>query len=103
MSEIENVRLVPTANIYDGGKCVSHTYYTKDSQKKTAGVMFPASFHFGTDAPEKMELLEGKCRVKLAGESQWKEYRKGESFSVPGKSSFDVEVTETMHYICHFG
>ena len=27
----------------------------------------------------------------------------GQSFSVPGNSSFDIEVTKTLHYVCHFG
>jgi len=30
-------------------------------------------------------------------------YAGGQSFSVPGNSSFDIEVTQTLHYICHFG
>jgi len=30
-------------------------------------------------------------------------YVAGESLSVPGDSSFDIEVTETVSYVCHYG
>jgi uncharacterized protein YaiE (UPF0345 family) len=42
--------------------------------------------------------------VRLKGEEGWKEYGEGQSFSVPGNSSFDIEVSEgdTYHYVCHF-
>ncbi|MFX6888005.1 pyrimidine/purine nucleoside phosphorylase, partial [Acinetobacter baumannii] len=26
----------------------------------------------------------------------------GEKFSIPGNSKFDIRVTESYHYICHF-
>ena len=54
-------------------------------------------------APEVMELLGGRCRVRLAGETAWKDYAAGASFSVPGNSSFDIEVAEAVDYVCHFG
>jgi uncharacterized protein YaiE (UPF0345 family) len=41
--------------------------------------------------------------VRLAGESAWKDYAGGTSFSVPGNSSFDIEVAEAVDYVCHFG
>jgi purine/pyrimidine-nucleoside phosphorylase len=50
-----------------------------------------------------MELIEGRCRVTLQGESAAREYRGGESFAVPGDSSFDIETLEPLHYVCHFG
>jgi len=49
-----------------------------------------------------MELVEGECRVRLA-DGEWKAYAGGQSFPVPGNSSFDIEVSKTLHYICHFG
>jgi uncharacterized protein YaiE (UPF0345 family) len=53
--------------------------------------------------PEIMETVSGSCRVRLKGESDWKEYGEGQSFNVPGNSSFDIEVREPYHYVCHFG
>jgi uncharacterized protein YaiE (UPF0345 family) len=93
----------PHANVYFDGKCVSHTIETADGQKVSVGVILPASLVFNTGAPERMELIEGVCRVKPQGASDWTTYRGGESFDVPGNSSFDIEVSQTLHYICHFG
>jgi uncharacterized protein YaiE (UPF0345 family) len=50
-----------------------------------------------------MELIAGRCRVKLAGSSAPREYGAGESFEVPGQSRFEIEALEPVHYVCHFG
>ena len=91
------------ANVYFDGKCVSHSIVLADGAKKSVGVILPATLNFGTGAPEIMELVAGTCRVRLKGETGWTSYAGGQSFSVPGNSSFDIEVTEPVHYICHFG
>ncbi len=91
------------ANVYFDGKCVSHSIELADGTKKSVGVILPATLHFTTGAPEVMELVEGECRIKLAGSDAWTAYSGGQSFNVPGQSAFDIEVTQTLHYICHFG
>ena len=82
MSQYDNVSVVKKANVYFDGKCVSNT-----------------------GAPEIMEGVGGSCRVKLKGESEWKTYSDGQSFNVPGNSSFEISVAdgESYHYVCHFG
>ena len=103
-TQFDNVSVVKKANIYFDGKCVSHTVVFADGTKKSVGVIFPSSLVFNTGAPEIMELNSGKCRVRLKGETEWKTYEGGQSFNVPGNSSFDIEVTgEPYHYVCHFG
>lgn len=102
MSQFDNVSVVKKANIYFDGKCVSHTVLFADGTKKTCGVIFPSTLKFNTGAPEVMELNAGVCKIKLAGENDWKTYKGGESFSVPGNSSFDIETVETLDYVCHF-
>ncbi|TWG93067.1 hypothetical protein L615_006600000260 [Nocardioides sp. J9] len=99
----QNVTLDPRANIYFDGACVSHSFTLADGTKKSAGVILPASLTFGTAAPEVMELNAGACRVRLAGSQEWTEYAAGQSFSVPGDSSFDIEVIEPVSYVCHYG
>ncbi len=105
MSQFENVKVVKQANVYFDGKCVSHTVEFADGTKKSVGVILPgaAPLTFNTGAPEIMEGVAGGCRVRLKGESEWKAYGAGQSFSVPGNSSFDIEVSEPYHYVCHFG
>jgi uncharacterized protein YaiE (UPF0345 family) len=101
MSTFENVTLDTTANVYFDGQCVSHTFFLADGTKKSAGVIFPSQLTFGTAAPEVMEIEAGACTVTLDGETAT--YSTGQSFSVPGDSSFDIEVTETVSYVCHYG
>lgn len=99
----ENVTLDPTANVYFDGACVSHTFFLADGTRKSAGVIFPATLNFGTTVPETMELLSGACRIRRADSSEWESFDAGQSFGVPGDSSFDIEVTETLGYVCHYG
>ncbi len=83
---------------------MSHTFHLSDGTRKSAGVILPATLNFGTGgAPEIMELHSGTCRVRLAGSDDWASYGAGDSFSVPGDSSFDIEVTEAVSYVCHYG
>jgi uncharacterized protein YaiE (UPF0345 family) len=102
-TQFDNVSVVAKANIYFDGKCVSHNIILADGTKKSIGVIFPAMLKFNTGAPEIMELNSGKCRVRLAGESAWTDYAGGQRFEIGGDSSFDIDVLETVDYICHFG
>lgn len=101
--EFENVTAVAKANIYFDGKVVSHTLRFSDGSKKTLGLIYPGEYHFGTDAPERMDITAGSCRVRLDGSSEWREYAAGQSFRVPGKSGFDIAVTSGIaEYVCSF-
>ena len=102
-TQFDNVSVIKKANLYFDGKCVSHNIVLADGSKKSVGVIFPSSLVFNTGAPEIMELNAGKCRIRLKGESEWKTYEGGQSFNVPGTSSFDIETIETLDYVCHLG
>ena len=97
------VSVVKKANVYFDGRCVSHTVMFPDGSRKTVGVIFPSKLTFNTAAPETMEIVGGLCRVRVAGESGWKEYRGGQRFAVAGSSSFEIETVELLDYVCHFG
>lgn len=97
-----NVEVKKKANVYHDGKVTSRTIITGDGQRKTLGVMLPGTYTFNTDAPERMDVTQGRCRVKLDGANQWQDYRAGQSFDVPGKSRFTIEVQELLDYVCHF-
>jgi hypothetical protein len=103
MTDQITASITTRANVYFDGKCVSHSIQLADGTKKSVGVILPATLTFNTGAPEVMELVEGACRVKLPGSTAWVDYAGGQSFSVPGQAVFDIEVTKTLHYICHFG
>lgn len=103
MGQFDGVSVVKKANVYFDGRCVSHTVLFPDGSRKTLGVIFPSLLSFNTGAPEIMEINSGLCRVRLNGESEWKTYQAGESFSVPGDSRFEIETLELLDYVCHFG
>ena len=98
----KNVEVVTKANVYFDGKVTSRTILTSNGEKKTLGVILPGTYHFSTGAPERMDVTQGVCKVKIAGESAWKEYKAGQSFDVPGNSSFDIEAVQLVDYVCHF-
>jgi len=102
MTQLENVTVLAAANVYFDGKCVSHTVLLTDGTRKSVGVILPASLTFGTAAPERMDVVAGSCRVRLAGSDTWVEYAAGSSFDVPGDSSFDIEVDEQLDYVCSY-
>ena len=104
MSQFDNVSIVKQTNVYFDGKCVSHTVQFADGTKKSVGVVLPSTLTFNTGAPEIMETVAGSVRYRLKGETGWKIAKAGERFSIPGNSSFDIEVSgEPYHYVCHFG
>ncbi len=102
-TEFTGVRVHTKANVYFDGKVVSHTIIVAGGAKKTLGLIYPGSYHFGTGAPERMEIIAGSCKVKLDGESDVGEYLTGSHFDVPGKSGFTIEVSSDIcEYICSF-
>lgn len=102
-TQFDQVSVIKKANIYFDGKCVSHNVIFADGTKKSVGVIFPSSLKFNTGAPEIMEVIAGKCRVRLADQTEWKTYEAGQSFNIAGNTYFDIETLETLDYVCHFG
>ena len=102
-SEFRGVTAVAKANVYFDGKVVSHSILFPDNSRKTLGLIYPGKFHFGTDKAELMEIVAGSCEVKLDGQNELKTYNAGQSFHVPPKSGFDIEVkSDICEYICSF-
>lgn len=105
-AQFPNVTVTTAANVYFGGKCVSHGITLADGTKKSVGVILPATLTFNTGAPEIMECVAGSCDYKLDGTDAWVTSAAGNKFSVPGNAKFEIRVTEgfeAYHYICHFG
>jgi uncharacterized protein YaiE (UPF0345 family) len=102
-TQFTGVTVHAKANVYFDGRVVSHTVLMPDGAKKTLGLIYPGSYHFGTGAPERMEIIAGSCRVTLDGQTAVQEYATGTFFDVPGKSGFTIEVTAGLcEYICSF-
>lgn len=103
MSSFENVTVDAKANVYFDGRVVSHTVRFADGSRKTIGLIYPGKFHFGTAAPECMEIISGNCDVVLDDTSETIAVDAGSSFEVPGNSGFTITVADCIcEYICSF-
>ena len=102
--QFTNVTAVAKANVYFGGKVVSHSILSPDGSKKTLGLIYPGRYHFGTEKAERMEIVDGTCSVTLDGAGQAvTTYTAGQEFLVPAKSGFHIEVAEGLcQYVCSF-
>jgi purine/pyrimidine-nucleoside phosphorylase len=68
--------------------------------KATIGVMAAGEYEFGTSTVEVMTVISGKLQVKLPDDSNWKVYKKFESFVVAKDSKFKVKAEEDTPYLC---
>lgn len=101
--EFANVTATAEANVYFDGKVVSHTIVLQDGARKTLGLIYPGSYHFGTAAAEQMDITAGSCVVTLDGQTEQAGYQAGESFQVPANSGFTIVVAEGIcQYVCSF-
>ena len=98
-----NVTAEAKANIYFDGKVISHSIIMPDGSKKTLGVILPGSYHFGTEAAERMDIVGGSCEVVLDGSKDRQSIESDSFFDVPADSGFTIEVTgDACHYVCSF-
>jgi uncharacterized protein YaiE (UPF0345 family) len=103
MTSFQNVTVDAKANVYFDGNVVSHTVHFSDGTKKTLGLIYPGKYHFGTAAPERMEIIAGLCEVILDGSSEVISVEEGSSFDVAGNSGFTIKVDNCIcEYICSF-
>ncbi len=102
-AEFTGVTAVTKANVYFDGQVVSHSILFADGSKKTLGLIYPGSFHFGTGKAERMEIVAGACVVQLDGSAAKTTYIGGQFFDVPANSGFDIAVSAGIcEYICSF-
>ncbi len=101
-TEFRNVTAVAKANVYFDGKVVSHTIRFADGSRKSLGLIYPGRFRFNTEAAERMDIVAGSCAAKIDGQAA-ASYVAGQSFDVPAKSGFEVEVKDGIcEYVCSF-
>jgi purine/pyrimidine-nucleoside phosphorylase len=102
-TQFAGVTVVAKANVYFDGNVVSHTLLFPDESKKTLGLIRPGSYHFGTTAAERMEIVAGDCTVTLDGSTAASRYTAGTHFDVPANSGFTIAVDAGLcEYICSF-
>jgi uncharacterized protein YaiE (UPF0345 family) len=103
MTTYHNVSADAKANVYFDGKVVSHSIHFEDGSKKTLGLIFPGTYHFGTAAAERMEIIAGSCQVKLDGDTETQSIDADSFFDVPANSGFTITVEDCIcEYVCSF-
>jgi uncharacterized protein YaiE (UPF0345 family) len=103
MTSFSNVTVDSKANVYFDGRVVSHTVHFSDGSRKTLGLIYPGKFHFGTAAPERMEIIAGDCEVVLDGTDKTLNIEARSAFDVAGNSGFTITVKDGIcEYICSF-
>lgn len=99
--EFSGVTVRAKANVYFDGNVISHTVRLADGTAKTRGLIRPGSYHFGTTAPERMEIVAGNCQVTLDGTNAARLYAVGDAFEVPGQLGFTIAVDNGLcEYVC---
>lgn len=79
--------------------------FERNGRRATAGVIAPGTYHFGTEAPERMTVTSGLLFVRIDGSPEgdgWSRYPAGTSFEVAGHSGFDVRASDPAAYLCEF-
>jgi purine/pyrimidine-nucleoside phosphorylase len=101
--EFKNVTAHAKANVYFDGKVVSHGITLEDGTTKSFGVIFPGSYHFGTEAAERMDIIDGSGKVTLDGSEETIAYSAGEHFDVAANAGFTIEVVDGLaQYVCSY-
>jgi purine/pyrimidine-nucleoside phosphorylase len=98
-----DVTVTCKANVYFDGRVVSHAITFADGSRKTLGLIYPGGYKFNTGVAERMEIVAGACRARVAGREDWIGFPAGTWFDVPANSYFEIEVGEGIaEYVCSF-
>ena len=101
--EFKNVTATAKANVYFDGRVVSHAVTLEDGTTKTFGLIYPGEYHFGTEAAERMDIIDGTCSVVQDDAEGTETYSEDSGFNVPAKSGFTITVSEGIcQYICSY-
>ncbi|MBN1463385.1 MAG: pyrimidine/purine nucleoside phosphorylase [Paludibacteraceae bacterium] len=88
-----------TTNEYFDGNVLSIALEAAEG-RATVGVMAAGEYEFGTSTIEVMTVISGKLVIQLPGETEWKVYKKFESFVVEKGVKFKVKANEDTPYLC---
>ena len=76
--------------------------YTSPEGKSTIGVMEKGEYEFSTSQKEYMTVIEGELLVLLPEATEWKSFKKNESFDVEAHQSFKVKSNDQSSYLCKY-
>ena len=86
-------------NEYFNGDVVSMALESAEG-RATVGVMAKGEYEFGTSTIGIMTVISGSLTIQQPGESEWKTYKKFESFVVAKDVKYKVKCSEDTPYLC---
>ena len=86
-------------NEYFDGKVKSIAFQSSEGAA-TIGVMAEGEYEFGTSSVEYMTVTSGVLTVLLPNETEWKPFKKGETFIVEKDAKFKVKASPDTSYLC---
>lgn len=89
-------------NEYFAGKVKSIGFESESIGRSSVGVMAVGEYNFSTAQPEEMKVISGTLKVLLPGATEWTLFEVGETFHIPAKSEFSVQVCECSVYLCRY-
>lgn len=87
------------SNQYFEGKVVSIGLESAEGAA-TVGVMEAGEYEFGTNTVEVMTIISGELSIQQPNETEWKTYKKFESFVVEKDVKFKVKCQRDTPYYC---
>lgn len=76
--------------------------FARHGRKASVGVIVPGTFHFGTEAAERMVITSGECRAQRDGQEETVTYAAGTAFEVAANSGFTISCGEPVSYLCEY-
>ena len=84
---------------FEGG--VQSVGFERHGRRLTVGVIDKGEFHFDTASAERMTVLAGELRVRIAGGDPDR-YPAGTVFEISANTGFDVSAELPSAYLCEF-
>lgn len=104
LQQFDNATIQCRASVYFDGKVISHSLTDASGRRKSLGVIQPGQYHFETTEPERIDIITGRCRARVRGQTAWTTYAAGSGFNIPARSAFDIAVDDGLaQYVCSYG
>ena len=100
-TQFEQVSIGKKATIARDGQCVSYDLDFPGRTRKMLGVVLRDTVPFHAEVPEVMEIVAGRCRVRMGGSAEWATYEPGQRFAVGPHMRFELQALEPVHFVCH--
>ena len=86
---------------YHGDRVQSLTY-DDDKTAFSVGILSLGEYQFGAIKKELFTVTSGAISAWVEGQNEWKEYSKGENFTIPSHKNFILKVNSISSYICYY-